>query len=747
MICNNCGLMNEHGNCFCVRCGAPIAPDTEPQDYSAEKPAQRKYDDFEKEPRERKVNKPALFMGILNVLLAAIIVLMATGITGAVLAPQHSSFALPEDAVKYFMSHVKEGDYEGALAACAVKNASENIDYEAMTEWQEMVMPSWQMLPSEYGLYKYSNEAYMKNSIMKQLCYMAMSVTLPADYAGVLNGYIIDGDTVDLSSITGDMDPSKFSDIEIVQIGEYAAGGDDTKGYYNKKLAEVYGADEAAALPVLYKAGEGYYAGGVTLLKYGKDWMIFSLSDFSLRQPENGALIPLKDKSDFGDWVGGDYTSEETAPAATPSETTAPTETVMAGGVINLYSFTDEVPKMLDKYKQLHPEFPYELNVTIIPTTDGLYEPALDEALLSGQADMYCVAAEFAAKYTKGEMSDFAIPYDDLGINTAAEMTAADIAPYIAEVGTRTEDNKIVGLGYQSTAGVIIYRRSIAKNVWGTDDPAVIKTKLGPGWNKFFDAAADLNKKGFAIVSGCGDIWHAVEKSAEKGWIVDGKLYLDPSREAYLDYCKELIQRGYTNDTMDWTEGWYNDMAANGEKPVFGFFGPAWFINYILPGNCGGSRPGEGTYGDWAVCEPPAGFFWGGTWVLASKTLEGDPEKKAAVAELVDWITLQCGEDSFQYAWANGTVYNPGVKDAVASGTVMGMSDGTLDLLDGQNMFDALRPASDMASGGNITVYDDIISNIWRDKVRQYAHGDITRNQAIEDFKRAVRDQLGINAW
>ena len=42
-------------------------------------------------------------------------------------------------------------------------------------------------------------------------------------------------------------------------------------------------------------------------------------------------------------------------------------------------------------------------------------------------------------------------------------------------------DGKIVALGYQATGGAFIYRRSIAKDVWGSDDPATVKAKIGGG--------------------------------------------------------------------------------------------------------------------------------------------------------------------------------------------------------------------------------------------------------------------------
>ena len=412
--------------------------------------------------------------------------------------------------------------------------------------------------------------------------------------------------------------------------------------------------------------------------------------------------------------------------------------------VLNLWSFTDEVPKMLNKYKELHPDFPYEIKTTIIATTDGAYQPALDQALAAGgdkAPDIYCAESAFVLKYTQGDASKYAAAYKDLGIDVDKLLKEADIAQYTVDIGTNP-DGKLVGLGYQATGGAFIYRRSIAKDVWGTDDPAVIKDKIGPGWDKFFAAAADLKAKGYAIVSGDGDIWHAVENSSPKGWIVDNKLYIDPLREQFLDLSKKLKDNGYHNDTQDWTDAWYADMKDAGKQKVFGFFGPAWLINYVMAGNSGGKKVGEGTYGDWAVCEPTVGFFWGGTWVLANK----DTKIPAAVGDIIKWITLDSSDTGLQYFWANGTLNGPdGTKDTVASNTVMKKSDGKLDFLGGQNMFDVFVPATKYATGKNKTQYDETINTYWRDQVRQYTAGQKSREQAIKDFKQQVADNLDIS--
>ncbi|NLW11809.1 MAG: ABC transporter substrate-binding protein [Clostridiaceae bacterium] len=448
---------------------------------------------------------------------------------------------------------------------------------------------------------------------------------------------------------------------------------------------------------------------------------------------------------------GGTDTTTTTAAPADNGETTtaAPEETTTAPSgdkeKINLYAFTDEVPGMIQRYLDFNPEVAekYELNATIIATTDGAYQPALDQALAGGGADapdIYCAEAAFILKYSQGDAYQFAMPYEDLGIDVAAKLEEADIAQYTVDIGTNP-DGKLVGLGYQATGGAFIYRRSLAEQVWGTDDPAEISKKVGPGWDTFFAAAEEMAAEGISMVSGDGDVWHAVENSSEKGWVVDGKLNLDPNREEFLDIAKTLKDKGFMNETTDWQDPWFADMKGEGPKPVFGFFGPAWLINYVMAGNSGGEAPGEGTYGDWAVAEPPVGFFWGGTWLLANK----DTAKAEVVADIIEWVTLDSSEEGLQYMWANGTLNGEGgTKDSVASGTVMAKSNGELDFLGGQNMFDVFIPANAFANGKNLTQYDETINSNWRDQVRAYVAGEKSREDAIATFKQNVADNLDV---
>ena len=409
---------------------------------------------------------------------------------------------------------------------------------------------------------------------------------------------------------------------------------------------------------------------------------------------------------------------------------------------LNVYVFTDEVQGFVERYLADHPEVGLTPNIKLTPTTDQLYQPVLDAALAAGGADapdIYCAEASYICKYSQGDAHQYAAPYYDLGIDVDKKIKDAKIAQYSVDLGTNLDGN-VVALGYQATGGCFIYRRSIAKDVFGTDDPKVIEKEVGPGWDKFFEAAEKCKAKGYAMVSGDGDIWHAIENSSEKGWVVDGKLYIDPKREQFLDYSKKLKDNGYHNDTQDWQEGWFADMKDAGQKKVFGFFGPAWLINYTLTGDCGGTTIGEGTYGDWAVTTSPIGFFWGGTWVFGNK----DSKVKKAVGEIIEWITLDTSDTGLQYLWANNKFKENGAPDDVASQVVMSKSKATPDFLSGQDMFEYFEPANTYANGKNLTQYDEKINAFFRDQVREYTAGKKDRETAIKDFKQQVKDNLDI---
>ncbi len=88
--------------------------------------------------------------------------------------------------------------------------------------------------------------------------------------------------------------------------------------------------------------------------------------------------------------------------------------------VINVFSATDEVPNIIMKYKELHPDLPYEIKMFTFATIDGDFHAILDEFLAKGGVDtpdIYCIESSKVIKYSQGNAAKYAAPYKDLGID------------------------------------------------------------------------------------------------------------------------------------------------------------------------------------------------------------------------------------------------------------------------------------------------------------------------------------------
>ena len=71
---------------------------------------------------------------------------------------------------------------------------------------------------------------------------------------------------------------------------------------------------------------------------------------------------------------------------------------------------------------------------------------------------------------------------------------------------------------------------------------------------------------------------------------------------------------------------------------------PTWGINFTLLGNSladpdGEKEVGNGIYGDYAVCQGPEPYYWGGTWICAATGTDNKDE----VADIMKKLT--CDKD------------------------------------------------------------------------------------------------------
>lgn len=178
------------------------------------------------------------------------------------------------------------------------------------------------------------------------------------------------------------------------------------------------------------------------------------------------------------------------------------------GKVINIYSWNDEFRQRVEA---VYPEVEKtsddgtvttlkdgtEIHWIVNPNQDGVYQQKLDEALMKQadaaedeKIDIFLSETDYVNKYTDAE-ADAAIPLKDLGIDPDKDL--ADQYDFTKVTASDAESVQR-GSTWQCCPGLLVYRRDIAKEVFGTDDPVIIGEKTN-NWDTLKTTAGELAAK------------------------------------------------------------------------------------------------------------------------------------------------------------------------------------------------------------------------------------------------------------
>lgn len=437
---------------------------------------------------------------------------------------------------------------------------------------------------------------------------------------------------------------------------------------------------------------------------------------------------------------------EPAAEESAAEESTSGEETTL-----NIWSFTNEIMTMATAYEGLHPDV--DVQYTMIPMTNGEYQTKLLAALGTADApDVIALEAAFVRDYVE---SDFLA---DLG-ELLPEAEAAGTYPFVIEVGT--DEDVVKAFSYQATPGAFFYRRSLAKEYFGTDDPAEIQELLSD-FDKFTEAAAtikELSGGDTYMVASNGDFQNLFFANREQPWVVDNTLTVDPMVEEYVRIAKLFRDEGYEAQATQWQEGWFagmNDTLVDAEgnpKQIFGYFLPTWGLPYVLAPNAVAADGSSDTTGDWAVIEGPLPYQWGGTWIGA--LAEGDNLELAK-----DFVRFATLDQENLTNWATGVYTNeylkaidPGVPDdqaqaagdfvssqVVVDAIVPEFDDAeTSAFLNGQNSYAGFAAAAPSVNARLMQGSDDAIQRALGDPLNQYLNGEISEEDMWDAWKDAVR--------
>lgn len=436
----------------------------------------------------------------------------------------------------------------------------------------------------------------------------------------------------------------------------------------------------------------------------------------------------------------GDTSSESSTSAGKEAAGTESAEggdeKTASGDKLVVWTLANDLIDFGDKFQE---ETGVEVETVVIEPAD--YPTKVQTALLGGETEPDIIVGEPQMLEDFYDMGFFA-NLDDFG----AQDYADQIVDYVWEVG-QDADGIQRAISYQITPAGIYYRRDIAQEVFGTDDPDEIG-KLFKDYATILETAKTLKAAGYRIFSSDAEINYF---SGDSAWVVDGTLNVDQARYDYMDLCVDLYQQDLTAYANQWSTPWYQAMA--GEVPiltadiqnyaddsvnvwdaeqfaeategmekttVFAFGLPSWGVLTMR------DNVGE-TSGKWGVCAGPSYGFGGGTYIGISS----QSEKQDLAWEFVKFCTLN--EDTANW-WID---YSQG--DTVSLIPVLEQhKDDENEIYGGEKLYSFWLEQAEGIDYSKVTRYDKAIGDAWGNAISAVKTGEKTKEEAVNEFYDVV---------
>ncbi|MDE5824570.1 MAG: carbohydrate ABC transporter substrate-binding protein, partial [Lachnospiraceae bacterium] len=411
------------------------------------------------------------------------------------------------------------------------------------------------------------------------------------------------------------------------------------------------------------------------------------------------------------------------------------------GQVINIYSFNDE---LRNRITAVYPEIESTsadgtestlkdgsvIHWIINPNQEGVYQDKLDEALnnqLSASADdkvdIFAAELDYIVKYTDADI-DAAMTLESLGINPDT-----DLADQFGFTKTVASDQNGVQRAstWQACPGVLVYRRDIANEVFGTDDPEEIG-KLTKDWATMKNTAEQLKAGGYYTFSSYADTFRLYNNSMENAWVAPGEtvIKVDQKLMDWVTDSKEWKDAGYFDPAVkgQWNSDWFTAMGSSSK--VFAFLFPAWGIDTQMVPNW------DGEAGAWAVTNAPESYNWGGTFVLAAEGTDNPQHVKDIILALTadaDNLT-KISKEYADFTNAKSVMEAAAEDDSFAS-----------DFLGGQNPYTYFTPGADTIKMAPLSAYDQGCVELIQNTFGDYLQEQIDYDKAKANFETAIMER------
>lgn len=379
-------------------------------------------------------------------------------------------------------------------------------------------------------------------------------------------------------------------------------------------------------------------------------------------------------------------------------------------GTLQVWSWTSDPEYQIAAFQEAYPNV--EVEFTQIGTDyDTKMQTIVDNE--TNGPDVFYADVKTLKNYIEADAWEN-LSADPYNVDTS------DTVPYCVDVASDGDGN-VRALTYQATPGGFWYKRDLALQYLGTDDPAEISEMLST-----MDGVLEVAEKiktgsngETSMFASYQDLWVMANYGMRTTpWVVDGVFQMDEYIPEFFDLAKTIRDNGYDAKLDWWSDAWY---SAAADKSIFGYTLPTWGLLNVMQTSAPDSK------GNWAIASLPAAYFNGGSYL----GIYQQSENKDLAWEYIKFV---CSDQDFlkQYAvdkadYTSSLSVNAEVGDGYVN-----------EWCKDQNTVEYFNSQMDKINTSLVTKYDDVIGNLMLSEIDLYLNGTLSKEEALEQFKADV---------
>lgn len=177
----------------------------------------------------------------------------------------------------------------------------------------------------------------------------------------------------------------------------------------------------------------------------------------------------------------------------------------------------------------------------------------------------------------------------------------------------RNSQGHIIAIQEDDTIGGLAYNRALAKEYFGTDDPAALEAMF-PTWEAFIAKGKEVKEKSQGSVwmfASIADAYRVLDGQSVVQLVTGNTLNFTDTLQIVFAELVAMRDAGIVDGLKQWSPEW-NQSFSQGKHIFYGC--PAWFPFYVIQ-----QQDPDGK-GRWGLMMPPEGpLTWGGTLLAIPK--------------------------------------------------------------------------------------------------------------------------------